>query len=212
MTNHKLQRLCVVFIWLLCMRPAFSDDISFSSEKMSGRGNSNDVATVLSGNAIVQTADMKIKSDVIELSGKDFTRILARGSVEGENEKDQFSFSADVLQYDREKKISEFFGNVKYIDKKNDTVVIGDYARYDEKSEILIIKFNVRITQNDKKCKAMFASYKRKSSLVELVGKPEVTDKDDTFRASRISINLDTDDIQLQGKVSGTIIEKEEHE
>lgn len=207
MKEKQTKRIFTFIIFTFYAATLFAEKITFSSDRMSGRANSKNTATVLSGNATVQSGDIKITSDVIELSGKDFTNIKASGSVTGENTKDQFSFSADLLKYDRTKKISEFFGNVKFVDTKNDAIVKGDYALYNEANEILIIKFNVLITQKDKTCKSIFANYNRKTSTIELVGKPTVTNKDDTFSAARITINLDTEDIKLQGKVSGKITE-----
>lgn len=196
----------LTFIYF-CLQ-AFSDEITFSSERMTGKGTSKNLVSVLSGNAIVKTSDVTIKSESIELSGKNFSNIVARGNVTGENEKDKLKFSADILEYDREKKVSEFFGNVELIDNENNTTVKGDYAKYDENSEILIVKFNVSVVQKEKNCKALFANYNRKTSIMDLVGDAEVVEKDNSFQAARISVNLDTEDIKLQGKVSGKIIEE----
>ena len=41
-------------------------------------------------------------------------------------------------------------------------------------------------------------------------GMPEVFWKDDYYSASRITINLETDEIELQGKVSGSVSTEEE--
>jgi lipopolysaccharide export system protein LptA len=50
-----------------------------------------------------------------------------------------------------------------------------------------------------------FAKYNREKETLELAGMPIVIWKDDEYRASRITINLDTDNINMTGEVSGTI-------
>lgn len=188
----------------------FADTIKFSSDRMSGSSNSDNTTTELLGNATVTTEDIKIESDSIKLFGKNFTNITASGTVKGESIKNKFTFSADVLKYNREKKISEFSGNVQFIDKANDTIITCGYALYNEKNETMIIKFDVSIERKDTKCKSIFALYNRKNEIVNLLGKPHVTNKDDTFFADRITINLKTDKIDLQGTVKGNLVEKDE--
>lgn len=198
-----------IFIYLfICFAQfKFAETIKFSGDNMSGKSNSKDTSTVLSGNAVVETGELEIKSEIIKLFGKDFANFEASGNVNGKSKKDKFIFSADLVKHDRIKKISEFFGNVKFIDTKNQTETSCEYALYNQETEVLILKFNVNIKQKEKHCKAMFANYNRKTSDIDLLGKPEIFAKNDTFQAERISINLDTEEIKLQGKVSGSLEE-----
>lgn len=211
MKGSNVKRTLLFLLFLLFLKNIFAEKIVFSSDKMTGLASHDSVESILSGNAFIKTEHIKIESNVIELSGKDFRKITARENVKGENEKDKFSFSADIFKYDREKKVSEFFGNIRFVDATNDAIVMGDYAMYDEKTEVLTVKFNVRINQKDKKCKSLFARYDRKTSFLDLLGKPEVQNKDNTFRAARISINLENDEIKMQGKISGQIVEREKN-
>ena len=55
----------------------------------------------------------------------------------------------------------------------------------------------------------MFAMYNRKNSSLNLTGRPVVTKSKDTFKASRIAVNLDTEDISLEGKVSGNVVDEQ---
>lgn len=194
-------------IFAIVFFPSFSNEITFSSDQMSANGTVDNMTSILSGNACVTTDTIIIKSDNIQLSGKSFSNINANGNVNGE--KDKLKFSSDVLKYNRDKRFAEFFGNVEFVDSENDATVKGDYASYDEKTEILIIKFNVSIVQKEKKCKSSFANYNRNTLIINLVGDAEIIDNENIFSASDILINLKTDDIKLQGKVSGKIIEKE---
>ena len=46
--------------------------------------------------------------------------------------------------------------------------------------------------------------------MLELTGKPTVKKGKDQFKAARISVNLDTEAIKLEGKVSGSVTEEKE--
>ena len=48
--------------------------------------------------------------------------------------------------------------------------------------------------------------------MLELTGKPTVKKGKDQFKAARISVNLDTESIKLEGKVSGSVTEEKKEE
>ncbi|PIE97944.1 MAG: lipopolysaccharide transporter LptA [Treponema sp.] len=206
--KYKKKLFTIILIGMF-MATAFAEKtkIEFSADNMTGSIINDNADTTLSGNAVVKTDDLNIKGETIKLTGKDFRYITASGKVQGENQKEEFSFQADLIKYDREQKTAEFFGNVQFSDKKNEAVLNADYAHYDENTETLILRFNVSITQKETKCNSFFATYRRKESTLDLVGKPCVEKEGDVFNAQRIIINLDTEEISLEGKVSGSVIE-----
>jgi lipopolysaccharide export system protein LptA len=57
-----------------------------------------------------------------------------------------------------------------------------------------------------------FARYRRDDNVVELSGLPIVYWEDDTYEATRIVVNLDTDEITLEGQVQGSIVTEEEED
>jgi hypothetical protein len=59
--------------------------------------------------------------------------------------------------------------------------------------------------KKDLVCRAEFAKYWRDKKLLELSGMPWVSRKSDIYQAARITINLDTEEISLEGDVQGTI-------
>ena len=54
-------------------------------------------------------------------------------------------------------------------------------------------------------CRSEFARYNRNDDILELTGMPVVFWKNDEYRALRIIVDLDKDEITLEGKVSGSI-------
>jgi len=65
----------------------------------------------------------------------------------------------------------------------------------------------VTLKRKEIACSAGFALYRRKLSLLDLSGSPKVDRSGDEFRADRIMVNLDSENIVLDGTVSGSLKE-----
>ena len=90
-------------------------------------------------------------------------------------------------------------------DVKNELVVKGGFIEDNDTEKLTIVQIGVRVLKKDIVCRAEFAKYWRDKKLVELSGLPWVSRRDDVYQAARITINLDTEDISLEGDVQGTI-------
>ena len=73
-------------------------------------------------------------------------------------------------------------------------------------------QIGVRILRDDLTARSEFVRYDRDRNVLELSGYPVVFWKGDEYRASRISIDLDRDEIELEGGVEGTVTSDEEDE
>ena len=76
---------------------------------------------------------------------------------------------------------------------------------YNQKTEIAFLQTDVKLKRKDIDCTAVFATYRRTLNLLDLSGSPRVLRDGDEFRADRISVNLETEYISLDGTVSGTL-------
>ncbi len=206
------QRLCtfVSFLLIVSLRSAAPAKISFSADKMQGSGKRDQNSTSLTGNAKVSVDSLNIYGERIELYGKDYRYIKANGSVTGEDAEKGFTFSAASLSYDRETEVAEFMGQAKVDDTKNKVETAAERIEYNQKTEIILLQMAVKLKSKDIACDSLFAVYNRNTSMLELTGKPTVKKGKDEFKAARISVNLDTEDIKLEGKVSGTVTEEKE--
>lgn len=216
MKNHlKLFLTFIQFFFLLtffssALQAEEKSKIKFSADKMQGSISGDKNSTSLSGNASVTVDTMEIKADRIEIYGKNYRYLKASGNISGEDKEKGFSFTGTFMQYDREKEIALFFGKTYLNDTKNDVKIDSEYIEYNQKAETMLMQFNVKIVQKDIKCESMFAFYNRTMSTLNLTGRPAVTKGSDIFKAAKISVNLDTEDISLEGKVSGDVTEEKE--
>lgn len=191
---------------------AAKSKIKFSATSMQGSIKEGQNSTSLTGNAIVTIDTMEIKADRIEIYGKDYRYLKATGAVTGEDKEKGFSFSSNFMQYDRDKEVATFFGKTELNDTKNDVKITSEHIEYNQKAETMLMQFDVKILRREITCTSMFAMYNRKSSALNLTGRPVVTKSKDTFQAAKIAVNLDTEDITLEGRVSGNVVEEKREE
>lgn len=206
-----------VFIYLLFLSSvgsiyAATSKISFTADSVKAKVSKYKKTTNLIGNAVVKTDTLKIKADSIEIFGDDYQFVNASGSVNGEDTKNGYTFKADFIKFDRKTDVVLMFGKIELNDKKNNVQINAENVEYKKKAELMIMRFNVNIVRKDINCNSMFALYSRKFSSLELAGRPVVRKKGDEFRATKISIDLNTEDIVLDGRVSGSVEEKKGEE
>lgn len=204
--HGRMTGVLLVLLFVLAP-PLFADDgvISFAADRMSGSSGKKGEITVLSGSAKVTVGSLSITADKIELSGADYRYVKALGGVKGEDSENGFSFSADTLDYDRETQVASFTGNASLNDSKNKADITASIISYNRTTEIAILQVNVTLKRENISCSSGFALYRRKLSLLDLSGSPLVTRGSDEFRADRITVNIDTEHIVLDGSVSGTL-------
>ena len=203
--NLKFFLLYFLILFFLTDISAQTSTISFKADKVTASVAENKKSTNLIGNAEVKVNSLTISADRIEISGKDYRYVNATGSVKGEDDEKGYSFKADLINFDRKTDTVTMFGKLELKDTKNDVSINAENIEYKKKQEIIIMRFNVKIINKDINCNSMFALYNRKESKVELTGSPLVKKGKDEFRAGKISVNLDTEDITLDGRVRGSV-------
>lgn len=172
---------------------------------MSGSRATGRSTTILNGNAEVRSDNLLLRAERIEISGNDNQFVDCIGNVWGFEEEKNIMFQTDRLRYDRRLKIARLEGNSTLEDRQNDIVARGRFIEYDDANEITIFQISVRLFKDDMVCRSEYAIYRRQDKLLDLSGFPIVYKSDDEFRADRIRVDLDTDDVIMEGAVSGTI-------
>ncbi|MCL2609924.1 MAG: hypothetical protein FWD94_08490 [Treponema sp.] len=161
--------------------------------------------TVLSGNAEVRSDSMMLRADRIELHGNNNQFVECIGNVWGMEVEKNIVFRADRIRYDRNRKVARLEGNATIEDRENEVVAMAGFIEYDEANEIAVLQIAVRLFQDDLVSRAENATYRREEQLLDLSGFPVVFRGDDEFRADRIRVDLRTNDVVMEGSISGTI-------
>jgi len=202
--QHSIQLSLVIFL-LTIPAHIYGDTFTFRADRMSGGRAAGQEVTVLTGNAQVRSDNLLLRANRIEIRGNNNQFIDCIGRVWGFDEEKDILFQTDRLRYDRNLKIARLEGNSTLEDRKNDIVAKGRFIEYDEQSEITIFQVSVRLFKDNLVCRSEYAVYRRNEKILELSGFPSVFKKNDEFRADRIRVDLETDDVTMEGSVSGSI-------
>ncbi len=210
--NKKVILILLFSAFLSICAYSAKSKIKFSAISMQGSIKEGQNSTFLTGDAVVVVDTMEIRAERVEIYGKDYRCVKATGGVEGEESGRGCNCSSNFMQYDREKELATFLGNTELNDTKNDVKINSQHIEYNQKAETMLMQFDVKILRKEITCTSIFAMYNRNNSSLSLTGRPIVTKSKDTFKAAKISVNLDTEDISLEGKVSGNVVDEKKEE
>jgi len=201
-------RAAFLLVFLLSVCSLSADTFSFSSDKSSFSMATGSQHALLTGHAVVQTEDLRITADQIELFGKDYAYAQCHGSIHVVDAKRGLDITGQDMFYDKDQKIARVRGNVEMQDLKNEMVVKGGFIEDHDTEQITLIQIGVRIFKKDIVCRAEFARYLRDKKILELSGMPWVSKGNDVYQGTRITINLDSEEVTAEGNVQGTIENK----
>lgn len=206
-----MKKKILVFLQIIFFTLAVSaEKISFYANSMTGQAGNSNSTTRLLGNAYIQTESMEIAADDIELSGEDYRFIKAEGSIKGNNTQTHMEFTCDTLEYDRTTKVATLSGNVKLVDTDNNVKADAQLIEYNQDTNIAVLQIKINLTQKDNICTSEYAVYQKNEQLLELSGNAQIKQKEDTFRAQHITLDMDTQEITLDGNVKGSVKDTKE--
>ncbi len=201
----SLRTAAVFALILCCVFPAGAETFRFRADRMTGAKATGKEITILEGNAEVVSADLLLRADRIELSGAKNRFVECFGRVSGVDDVKGIRFATERLRYDRELKIARLEGDSVLEDKENSVVAKGRFIDYDDGTGISVLQVGVRIFKDELICRSQYALYKRKEKTLDLSGFPQVFKDGDEFRADRMRVDLETDDVVMEGSVSGSL-------
>ena len=183
----------------------YAETITFKADSLTGTAGSKTDTTKMQGNAFVKTSNMEISADSIELSGDNYRYIVADGTVVGKNIESKMEFTCGRMRYDRQTKVAYLEDSVHLVDTANEVTADAQIIDYNQNSEIAIMQIGITLKQKDNTCTAAYAVYRKNDKMLEMSGNPKIVQGQDTFRAQEITLNLDSQEITLDGRVSGTV-------
>lgn len=190
-----------VFLGVSC---AFAEKITFSARHMYGSASANQERTILEGNAVIQTENLKIRAKQIELSGESYRYVDATGDVKGTSD-DGFNFTCGKMRYDRKTGIVSLENSVELTDDANDVNGKAQLVEYDLNNEVAILQIDVNLKNKNSLCTGALAIYRKKQKLIELSGSPKIVRDGDVFKAQKILLDMTSEEITLDGKVQGSV-------
>lgn len=206
------KKILLLQILLVLNFLTFGEIITFSAGNMKGTIGSSSDTTELSENAYILTESMEISADSIKMSGENFRYIEATGSIKGKNIESKMEFTCESLKYDRETKIAELKNNVTLTDTENNVQAKAQVIEYNQETETAVMQINIELKQKENICSGAYAVYRKNEQLLDLSGNAQIKQKSDTFRAQQITLNMDSQEIILDGKVKGSVTDNKTSE
>ena len=206
--DRRFGRILLLGAFLAAASAPGAETFRFQAARMSGSRSSGREVTVLEGAARVVSDSLVLEADRIEIHGDDNRFVDCVGSVSGTDEDKGIHFRTERLRYDRELKVARLEGDSVLEDKKNGVAAKGRFIEYDDRTGISVLQIGVRLFKDELVCRAEWALYRREEQVLELAGMPVVFKDGDEFRADRMRVDLETDDIAMEGSVRGSLKEK----
>lgn len=202
----------LVFLSLLPSTLAAEETLTFSANRTESIFAEGREQIILNGNALVESDAFEIRAVEIEIYGEDQRFVRSDGGVEVYDSENDLFLTSDQLFLDRSDNFIRATGSAYMEDRPNNLVVKGSMIQNWDELDLTEISVNVRILGEDYTARGQFARYRRESETLELSGTPEVFWKGDEYRATRITIDLANDEIELIGEVRATVRQAEDDE
>lgn len=195
---------------------AEQDSFSFSGNSTSISLAEGRQRTILSGDARISSETLTIEADRIELYGEEFRYARCSGNVKVKEIDQKISLTSESLFLDRQQNKLRIRSYSEMVDLTNEIVVKSGYMEHYDEEDYSIFQIGVRILKASEDgrmvCRSDYARYDRGADTLELSGSPVVFWKGDRYSAVRIIINLETDEIEMEGNVEGEFTSRTEEE
>ncbi len=197
--------LFVLLVFSPILPGLFAETWKFSADKVSSAQSEREKSTVLEGNARVESEEMVILAEHLNLSGDDYGNITGRGGVSLDDTGKGIHIESGRFEYDRDTNILKFRDLVTLVDEEEGIVIRCESLDFLEDEELLILQVAVRLIKDGTVCRGEFATFRREENVLDISGRPVVWRDSDEYRADRIRIDLETDEITMEGTVVGEL-------
>lgn len=191
--------------WIL-MRPLYADTIRFKAGKVISSIAEGKESSILKGDVEVELEDIRIETEELKILGAEQEALIGIGKVFFEDSGTKISGSGERLFYDRNKKLLQIRDNIYLEDLENEVIIRCNFLEFDEEADRIKMQVLVRIFTDEIVARSEAADYDRGSQILELTGNPIVYRDSDVYKASRIFVDLNTQELELDNGVQGEII------
>lgn len=164
---------------------------------------------VLGEGAAVDSGNLTLSAQAIELYGEDYSMVKATGSVSVYEKDRQISLQCPSVFYDRTSGLLTADGWIEIQDTRNEAVLSGAYMEFNVTSGLLLLQMQASMHKATSKgllkCEAQSISYDSEKRTLVLSGSAVLEWDKDIYQASMIRIDIDKEEIQMDGWVTGTV-------
>ena len=208
--NKRLTALlCLLCLGIFACSSVFASEITFSGGFTRVSLRDGDRRVELSDNANAATDNVSIRADRILLYGTDYRYVECTGNIQAEEKEHSLIITASNIFFDREEETLLSDGWIEIKDTGHEAKLSGSWFEYSMKTSIILLQMQAGISKVTEKglltCSADSIEYNSDEQTLSLKGNAKVSWGSDNYRASYITVNIDTEDVTLHGMISGEV-------
>ena len=205
-----IRRLQLVLLLSLCLSLLFGGEpISFKGGYTRAVMREGQETILLSQGASVSSGSINFEAQTIELIGPEARYLVGNGAVKITDSANNIIINSTGISFDRESEQLLVDGWVEVQDLNNEIIATGAYLAYDRSEGILKIQIAAKLLHHTDSgpmvCRADTIEYNRETRKLSLIGNSVVEWKGDVYRASSTTVDLDSEEIEMEGNIKGTV-------
>ncbi len=186
-----------------------SADISFSGGTTQMHMQQGMQAISLSDGATITSGSLKLQAQTIEMEGKDFRYVTCSGNVSLTDDERGVSLKAQNLYYDRQSELILIDGYLQLDDQTNEVLASAFHLEYSIQEGMILLQAQVRLYKHTDSgamaCKSDSLRFDREAQKLVLEGNAFIDWDSDTYEAQRITVDLTTEAITMEGSIKGVV-------
>lgn len=195
---------------LLCFSPLCAGSpVSFSGGSTSIRKVGGDLEVRMSGGASVRTDTLDLSAEEIEIWGEEYRWVRCSGAVKAVKEDDLVTLLAPSLLFDRKEGTVLIDSWVEIEDAGNEAALSAAHLDYNLETGLMRLQIQARMVKRTDEgllsCSADLVTYDAKAQTLVLAGRASVVWGDDSYKAAKVTIDLATNELRLEGRISGAV-------
>jgi lipopolysaccharide export system protein LptA len=204
-----MKRVSLFLSILLLTLPLSAEAISFKGGYTKVRMQDGKKEIVLSGGAQVQTGSLSLSAKTITLSGDDYDRISLSGDVTVVDTEQGLTMQSPAVGYVRSTGVLSVQSWVEIDDTTNEISASAGSLSFNRQTGLMQLEGQVRLLRAASKgimhCTSDTLTYDRDHKRLQLAGDAVITWNGDVYQAHVITVDLDSEEIQLEGSIKGTV-------
>jgi lipopolysaccharide export system protein LptA len=205
-----MKKVIKALILLLVISPTiFASSINFSSGYTTLSMKEGNQQVSLNNSAYVKIDNLELTADQIDISGENYNDIECNNNVKFIDSENEITLRCSSLKYNQSTKVLLINGWVEINDLKNNIFATASYLKYDLENSLLDLMIEVKLLHDSDnsimKCNSDSLRFDMRNNNLSLLGNSKVIWQNNTYSAQAISINLENNDISMDGNIEANI-------
>lgn len=205
----RTSMLILVLLGSLAQQVGAAESITFKGGFTRAVMREGRETIMLTQGAVVETGTIRFEAQSIELVGPDSRYLVGTGSVRITDSQNNITITCNSISFDRQSEQLLVDGWVEIQDLANEVIATGAYLSYKRDEGIMTLQISAKLLRHTESgamvCRADSIEYDRTRMKLSLIGNASVQWKGDSYQASVTTVDLETDEIVMEGSIKGTV-------